>query len=101
MSGVEPAHRIAPAMQMVRRIGFLPFEGSSSTTSEQQRRVRCLDQLHRDRGGFAAADAEACDAALESAVLQRGDQRRRYARAAGADRMAERGCTAVHVDLLV
>ena len=45
-----------------------------------------VDQLHRDRRGFAAADAQRGDAALLALGLERADQRDDQARAAGADR---------------
>src|SRR3546814_3798441 len=54
-----------------------------------------LDQFHRNRGRFAAADAQAGDAARLAVALERGDQRREDARAAGADRVAERGRAAM------
>src|SRR3546814_1221482 len=60
-----------------------------------------LDQFHRNRGRFAAADAQAGDAARLAVALERGDQRRDDARAAGADRVAERGRAAMDVDLVV
>src|SRR3546814_14840734 len=46
-----------------------------------------LDQFHHNRGRFAAADAQAGDAARLAVALERGDQRRDDARAAGADRV--------------
>ena len=49
---------------MVRRIGFLPFEGSAFTTQRIECSESGLNQLHRHRRRFAAADAEARDAAL-------------------------------------
>src|SRR3546814_18772784 len=60
-----------------------------------------LDQFHRNRGRYAAADAQAGDRARLAAALERGDQRRDAPRAAGADRVAERGRAAVDVDLVV
>src|SRR3546814_9103058 len=59
------------------------------------------DLFHRNRGRFAAADAQAGDAARLAVALERGDQRRDDARAAGADRVAERGRAAMDVDLVV
>src|SRR5690349_15613174 len=60
-----------------------------------------LDQFHRYRSRFAAADAEARDAALAAGLLQRVDQRHEDSRSAGADRMTEGGRAAVDVDLVV
>src|SRR3546814_19812458 len=48
-----------------------------------------------------SADAEAGDPARLAVTLERGDQRRDDARAARADRMAERGRAAMDVDLVV
>src|SRR5229473_8711742 len=56
--------------------------------------------LDRDRGGFAAADAECCDAALEVLRFERVQQRDDQPRAGGADRMAERAGAAIDVELL-
>src|SRR3546814_5014514 len=55
------------------------------------------NQFHRNRGRFAAADAEAGDPARLAVTLERGDQRRDDARAARADRMAERGRAAMEI----
>src|SRR6476469_3573143 len=60
-----------------------------------------LDELDSHRGRFAAADAQACDAALAAGLLQRVDQGDEDACSACTDRMAERGRAAVDVDLLV
>ncbi len=59
-------------------------------------RIRCpehtldLDDFDGQRRGFAAADAQRRDAALQVAITQRVDQRGEDASAGGADRMAER-----------
>src|SRR6266542_296767 len=55
------------------------------------------DSLHGQCDAVAAAQTERCNAALQVAPPQRIQQRRQYARAAGADRMAERDRPAVHV----
>src|SRR3546814_3895416 len=60
-----------------------------------------LQHFDRERRGFAAADAQRRDAALEAALLQRADQRGDDMRVGRADRVAERTGTAVHVDLVV
>ena len=59
------------------------------------------DQFDRHRRGFAAADAQAGDAALAAVLAQRAEQRHQDARARGADRMAQRAGAAVDVDLVV
>jgi hypothetical protein len=64
-------------------------------------RARHHQHIHRQRGGLAAADAQRRHAALEAALLQRAQQRDDDARAAGADRVAQRAGAAVHVDDLV
>src|SRR6478735_2279745 len=102
-AGFEQAQSATAAVrQIVRRIGFLPLEGARRLTAMHRgRESRFLDELHRNRGRFAAADAQARDAALETLLLQRVDQRDEDARAARADRVAKRGRAAVHVDLVV
>jgi hypothetical protein len=57
------------------------------------------DTFDRDRGGFAAADAERGDAALEVLRLERMQQRDNQPSAGGADRMAERAGAAIDVEL--
>src|SRR5689334_19903565 len=62
--------------------------------------ARCFSETFDGEGyGVAAAEAEGGDAALEVAALQFVEQRHEDARAARADRMAERDRSAVHVDL--
>src|SRR5215471_9898794 len=58
------------------------------------------DPLNRDRGGFAAADAERGHAALEVLRLQRVQQRHDQPRAGGADGVAKRAGAAVDVQFL-
>src|SRR6185503_14685144 len=53
-----------------------------------------------ERGGFAAADAEAGDAAFQVARFERVQKRDDDARARSADRMAERAGAAMDVDLV-
>ena len=55
-----------------------------------QHRLRSSQQFDRHGGGLAAADAQRGDAALLAALAQRAEQRDDDARAAGADRVAER-----------
>src|SRR6185437_16077520 len=62
---------------------------------------RGLEGLDRHRRRFAPANAERRDAALEPPCAKRRDQRHQYARARGADRVAERAGAAIDVDLLV
>src|SRR5436305_2381149 len=62
--------------------------------------VRMSDALHGDRRGFAAADAERRDAALEVLRLERMQQRHDQTCAGGPDRMAECAGTAVDVQLV-
>src|SRR3546814_11975161 len=50
-----------------------------------------LDQFHRNRGRFDAADAKAVDPARLAVALERGDQRRDGPRAAGSQRVAAPG----------
>src|SRR5690606_26107083 len=59
------------------------------------------DQLDRQRRAFAPADAQAGDAALETLLLERVEQRDEDPSAARANRVAERGRAAVDVDLVV
>ena len=64
--------------------------------------VNAIGDLHPfdgERDAVAAAEAERRDAALQVAPLQRVEQRRQHARAARADRVAERDGAAVDVDL--
>ena len=56
------------------------------------------DALYRDRGGFAAADAERRDAAVLSLVAQCVDQRAQDARPTRAQWVAERDGSPAHVD---
>src|SRR4249920_2257020 len=56
-----------------------------------ERPAQCDSQgLQRQRGGFAAADAQCCHAALAASLAQRAEQCDDDAGARGADRMAER-----------
>src|SRR5688500_12829285 len=57
-----------------------------------------VDQLQRDRGRLAAADAERGEAAFAAMGLERRQQGRHDPGAAGADRMTERGRAAMDVD---
>src|SRR5580692_11344018 len=57
------------------------------------------DTLDRDRCGFAAADAQSCDAALEVVRLERMQQRHDQPRTGGPDGMAERAGAAIDVEL--
>src|SRR4029079_4968346 len=59
------------------------------------------DHFHSYGRRFAAADAQRGDAALPPALPEGVEQGDDDARAAGADRMAERGRAAMDVDLLV
>src|SRR6185369_7489741 len=59
------------------------------------------EHLDGHRGGFAAADAQRRDAALELTLAQRTQERDDDARAARADRVAQRAGAAVHVHDLV
>src|ERR1700719_4263572 len=61
-------------------------------------RVSMHDALDRDRGGFAAADTERGDAALQIVGLQRMQQGHDQPRAGGADGMAERAGAAIDVE---
>src|ERR1700685_2349601 len=58
------------------------------------------DAFNRDRGGFAAADAECGDAAFCVLRLQRVQQRHDQAGAGSADRMTQRAGAAVDVELV-
>src|SRR5471030_829518 len=60
-----------------------------------------LDEFDCHGGGFAAADAQAGDAALAASFAQGADQRHQDARAGSADGMAQGAGAAVDVDLLV
>src|SRR5438034_8662877 len=62
-------------------------------------RMLVSDALHRDRGGFAAADAERGDTAFEILRFQRVQQRHDQPRAGGADGMAQRAGAAIDVEL--
>src|SRR5262245_16999351 len=55
--------------------------------------------LNGHRNAHAAANAERGDAVLLLPGAQGVDERRQHARPAGANRMPERDCAAVHVDL--
>src|SRR3954463_5294487 len=57
--------------------------------------------FHRERGGFAAADAQRGDAATAAARAQRVHQRGHDACTGGTDRMAERAGAAVDVGACV
>src|SRR5947209_19780379 len=63
--------------------------------------IRCSlnPALHRNRGGFAAADAKGRDAALEVLRLQRVQQGHDQPSTGRADRMAERAGTTIDVEL--
>src|SRR6476619_992644 len=56
------------------------------------------DALNRDRGGFAAADAQRRDPAFEILGFERMQQRDDQPRAGGADGMAERAGAAIDVE---
>src|SRR5580698_964240 len=56
------------------------------------------DTLYRNRGGFAAADAQRRDAAFQVLRFQRMQQRHDQARAGGPNGMAERAGAAVDVE---
>src|ERR1700732_2821198 len=73
----------------------------TSTAREENRADRSVDHaLHRDRGRFAAADAQRSDAALQILRFERMQQRDDQARAGGPNGMAERAGAAVDVQLL-
>src|SRR5436305_13971192 len=74
---------------------------SFAETSRRRLSEALADQLHRHRGRLAAADAERGDALAAAMGLQRRQQSREDARAARADRKAERGGAAMDVDLVV
>ena len=58
------------------------------------------DALDRDRGGFAAADAQRRDTAFQIPCFKRMQQRHDQPRAGGADGMAERAGTAVDMEFV-
>ena len=58
-----------------------------------------LQTLYRERDAVAAAQAERRDAAFEIPLLERVEKGREHARAASANRMAERDGATVHVHL--
>src|SRR5260370_9273358 len=58
------------------------------------------DALHRNCGGFTAADAQRRDPALQVLRLQRMQQRDDQPRAGAADRVTQRAAAAVDVKLL-
>ena len=61
--------------------------------------MRCRShQFYGDGGGFAAADAQAGDAALFAARFQRMQQRGEDAGAGCADRVTQRARAAIDVD---
>src|SRR5712664_2011971 len=64
-------------------------------------RARRSYDLHRERDGLAAAEAQRDDAASLAPRAQRVQQRHQEARARCADRMPERDGAAVHVELLL
>src|SRR5208337_4824541 len=59
------------------------------------------EHLDGHGGGFAAADAQRGDAALQSVFRQRRHQSDQDARARGADRMAERAGAAMDIHLVM
>src|ERR1700674_709805 len=60
-----------------------------------------MEAFDGNRGGFAAADAEAGYAARKALALERGQERHDQARAGRADRMTERAGAAVNIDARV
>lgn len=58
-------------------------------------------QFDSQRRGFTTADAQAGYASLGASLAQSAQQRHDNARARGADGVAERASTAMHVDALV
>src|SRR5688500_4086306 len=58
-----------------------------------------LGPLDGERDAVASAKAQTRDSALQTSLLQRIEQCRQDARAAGADRMPERHCSSVDVHL--
>src|ERR1700730_11648559 len=71
--------------------------GDAALVSTSLKNALVNDALDGDGGGFAAADAERGDAALQVLCLQRMQQRYDQAGAGGADRMAERAGAPVDV----
>src|SRR3982074_2691651 len=78
-----------------------PGRSSSGRCGSSVTRGPSPHRTTRNRGGFAAADAQARDAALQTVLAQRADQRHQDPGARGADGMTERAGAAVHVDLVV
>jgi hypothetical protein len=74
----------------------------SAIATHDGSKVRSLndDAFHRDRGRFAAADAERGDAAFQIMRFERVQQRDDQAGAGGADGMAERAGAAIDVEFL-
>src|SRR6476619_7515095 len=83
-------------MSPVKRYGRLFFVKTFLTLRGYR-----SEQLDGKCRGLAAADAQRGDAASATAGLERMQQRHEQARAARADRMAERDRAAVDVELLV
>src|SRR5262249_5452059 len=55
------------------------------------------EHFNGKRDAITTAQTQGGDAALQAAILQRVEQRRQHARAAGANRMTEGNRAAVHV----
>ena len=68
---------------------------SRSSAIARAASASCIRPFDRERDAVAAAQAQRRDAALQVAPLQRVEQRRQHARAARADRVAERDGAAV------
>src|SRR5665213_4194417 len=78
-----------------------PEAGAASGGDARAASLIASQALDRQRRRLAAADAQRRDAAPAAGLAQRAQQRDDDARAGRADRMAERACAAVDVDLVV
>src|SRR5450755_633855 len=94
----RPMPREAPMTRMFKEIATC---GSTALTRNSGRRESASEHLDRERRRLAAADAQRRHALLLVRLAQRAEQGDDDARAAGADRVAERDRAAVHVDDLV
>src|SRR2546425_10010664 len=69
--------------------------------SLKRARTRSLRSFNDHRDRVAATEAQGRESALRAAILHCVNEGRQHARAAAADRVAERHRTAVYVELLV